>query len=93
MAREKFIESLKSKAEHTFNEFNALKGGSQQVLEQADSNKAHFRYDVFRRQTFSDEYIGISKLVREKLNDPNFFNKRLKKIGNRIRVNIKKREE
>ena len=63
------------------------------MMEQADSNKANFRYDVFRRQTFSDEYIGISKLVRDKLNDPNFFNKRLKKIGDRIRVNIKKRDE
>mmetsp|Transcript_5129 Transcript_5129/g.7842 ORF Transcript_5129/g.7842 Transcript_5129/m.7842 type:complete len:91 (+) Transcript_5129:558-830(+) len=86
VARERFIESLKSKANQRLEEFNALKGGSAKVMEQLDSNKEHFRYDVFKRQMFEGEYTGISRIVRERMNDPEYFNKKLRQMADHIRI-------
>lgn len=70
-----------------------MKGGDRSIREQADSGKENFRYDVFRRQLFDGEYQGISKMVRERLNDPNYYNSRLRGIADQVRENISKREQ
>jgi len=79
-AKEQFIVSLKNKSENSLSEFNALKGGSKETLKYGDSNYTNFRYDVFKNEMFDGKYSGISKLVRERLNDPNFYNNRLTKM-------------
>ena len=83
---------MKEKAESTFNEFNNLKGGGPKVIKEADSNFQNFQYGVFKREFFENQYEGISKLVRNKMNDPNYFNNRLHSIGDQIRENIQKHE-
>ena len=88
VAREKFIESLKHKAADSLYSFNAMKGGDVKVRQQVDSGQENFRYDVFRRQVFEERYEGISKLVRDKLNDPNYYNSRLRGIADQVRDNI-----
>jgi hypothetical protein len=41
---------------------------------------------------FKGEYDGISKIVRDRMNDPNYFNSRLKILAEQIRQNIDKHE-
>lgn len=93
VAHEKFIDSLKHKAVDQLQALNALKGGDARIQAQADSGQEHFRYDVFRRQVFEEEYVGISKMVRERLNDPHYYNSRLRGIAESVRENIARREE
>jgi hypothetical protein len=69
-AKETYIDSLKKKAELNFNEFNRLKGGPKQIQGLANSADQNFQYQVFSNETFKEQYTGISKLVRERLNDP-----------------------
>ena len=73
-------------------EFNVLKGGTIDTMGLADSHKNNFRYDVFKSETFDNEFEGISKLVRQKLNDPNYYNARMSKMADQIRENIEMHE-
>ena len=41
---------------------------------------------------FKGEYDGISKIVRDRMNYPNYFNSRLKILAEQIRQNIDKHE-
>ena len=61
-------------------ETNALKGGSMQTQGLMDSEKNNFDYGVFRRQMFHGDYEGISRLVKDKLNDPDYYNQKLRGI-------------
>lgn len=41
-----------------------------QIIGLANSLENNFRYDVFKEETLGGQYKGISKLVRDRLNDP-----------------------
>ena len=90
--REGYIESLKKKSMDSLINFNKMKGGDYKTIQYVDSGKENFRYDVFRRQAFDEEYTGISKLVREKLNNPNYYNNKLAVMAEKIRDNIEKHD-
>lgn len=55
-----------------------------------NSHAQNFRYDVFQNQTLKGKYDGVSRIVRDKMNNPEYFNVRLKGIADTIRANIAK---
>ena len=56
----------------------------------ANSMEQNFQYEVFKNETLNENYSGISKMVRDRMNDPNYYNSRLKKMAHQIRKNIKR---
>lgn len=58
-----------------------------------DSAAQHFRYDVFKKNVLDNEYEGISRIVRERLNDPDYFNNRLRGIADAVRDNVARSEQ
>jgi hypothetical protein len=52
---------------------------------EAALDQEHFRYDVFQRQIINQEYSGISKIVRERLNNPHYYNEKLQLIASKMR--------
>lgn len=92
-AQERFIDSLKLRSEYQFNVFNSLKGGSKATMQEADSKFQNFQYEVFQQQTLNEQFTGISRLVRERLNDPNYYNNRLSGMADQIRQNLKKQRK